>query len=1058
MMKLKILLAITFAFGCAISADFDDTSSVAKNLNSYLKGKDIYQERGWKSHARAKYFWDLRTNEGKFPFTNSQVQNAYNDAKSRKNKADEVQAVTWQKLGPFGNSPSFDNRYGIGRINATRIHPTTGHLWVATAGGGLWKSSNDGTNWIEVPFDNYLTVCVSDLAFSRQNPNVIYLATGDHDASISSGNPYYSIGLLKSTDGGASWQTTPITYQLRNNQLIGRVIVDPNNDNIVLAGTSEGIMRSEDAGATWKKVNNLFNNDLEFAPDNSNIVYAATVGRGGTSELLLSEDNGKTFRSIEKLTNCIRIALATTEAQKGLVMAVGATLDRSEFHSILKSVDYGKSYTLEYSKDDGGLNLLGWVLGTDDRGQGFFDLTIAISQTDPRDVFVGGVNIWRSKDGGSNWSLLTHWRGDFNRPYVHADQHDFITTKSGFLYASHDGGLDKLTLSNNQWKNLNGDFDITQYYKISVNQTNNLIMMTGAQDNGTTRYLSNAWRRVGGADGMDNAVDPTDTNRLYSSIYFGAISRSINGGNNFELVLDTSMLRKDYGSTELGAWVAPFLIDPNDSKTLYAGYNNVWKSDNYGAKGSWKKISSFGFSLQTTLRNLAVVPSDSKVIYAGTFGVIFKTTDGGVKWEQIFNSGNSIAHFSVDPINPNRLIVVKSGFGDNDKVFEIIDKTVKNLSGNLPNLPVNCVIVQKNSPDRIYIGSDIGVYFSDYGSAKWFRLEGAMPDVVISDLEINYATKKLYAGTFGRGVWATDLNEFNQPKVELLLEGTTQFCQGDSIVLSSKIDYPSYKWSNGATTKSIVVKTSGNYFLEIPYDEINSAKSNSVVVEVFNRTALNVTNSKNLLLLCEGDSTRLSANFGFRTYEWNTGVKSRNLDVSKTGIYILTATNNSGCIERDTFNIFVLPKPQADSIKVELDKKLVAPDADQYKWFYNNTIIENATSQTYTPKVNGRYRCEYLKNGYCWGTTQEINAVTSVELEPIGIVKIAPNPFNGIFSIENIIGLEFEYSVIDMNGRVVSNGNLIKRSEVDISNQAKGIYFLELKHNDTLFRFKLLNQ
>lgn len=1046
----KLISTSIFIILFALSIQAEDNSAEQDVLKS-IENQDVYTTKGWKATARAKHFWEMRTFGGKTPITAENIFNAYNEAINNNfSKNNRLQSIQWTQQGPIGNPTSTDNKFGIGRINCIRFRPNSSEIWIGSAGGGVWKSTNNGTSWQEVPYTDILSICVSDIAFSNQNNNVVYVATGDYDASLASGNPYYSVGVLKSTDGGNSWTPLSLKYELRNQQVISRIMINPNNDKEILVGGTDGVYKSINAGESFTKVSSESVADMEFKPGNPAIIFASTTSRGGSTAILKSTNSGTSFTSIQTINNSFRTAIAVTAANPNKIYALSTVNSKYALQSVIVSENEGSTFeTLMELGKPGYKNILGWVDGTDDRGQGFYDLCLAVNPKNEDDVYFGGVNIWRTTDGGGTFVFTTHWNGGYGKPFVHADHHDLIfhpTTNE--IYSGHDGGIDKF--SANKWVNLNANLAIMQFYKIDVDQTTTPSLVAGAQDNGSAYYNNNVWKNVLGADGMDCAADPLDKQRLYCSIYYGAVSRSTNGGASFSRVIDTATLRRTYGSPEAGAWVAPVELDPTNPKNLYVGFNNIWKSDNYGASGSFKKISNFGFPQSNTFRTISISPKDGNYIYAATLGTIYLTTDGGANWKNIYNSTSSISDIAVDDNNPLKIYITQSNFTGNDKVIIWSNDTLTNISGDLPNVPVNCIEYQKNSPDRIYIGTDIGVYFSDYNSAKWVKINGNLPSLIITDLEINYPTKTIYSGSFGKGVWSTKLNEFNEPKVEIQANGSVNFCEGDSVVLTSKTDYPNYLWSNGETTKSIVVKESGQYFLTIPNDEINSAKSTQIKVTVSDRSLLNVSASQNKTIICEGDSVRLTANFGFQTYNWSDGSTRRTLDIKKSGKYVLTATNFNNCTEvSKEFEFIFLPKPEIESITND-NGILSAPEAIQYKWFFGETELVGENNRVLKPAKVGSYKVEYQKDGFCPVVSSSIIVTqTNVETDyQISDIQILPNPNSGIFELNLNNSLDSKVTVKNMLGQTIYVNDFSKANiKLDLGTIAKGIYFIEVIQN-----------
>jgi photosystem II stability/assembly factor-like uncharacterized protein len=1030
--------------------------------NEYYSNKDLDTMKGWKRFRRLENFLQDRIYNSKIPDLVKVFEEAqYNRIQFNKSKVNQIQSVKWTSLGP--NSNPSGNQTGVGRINCVRINPNNNDLWVGSATGGAYKSTNSGLNWLEVSNSSFLSMGISDIAFSLSNPNVIYMATGDYDGTIGTAGSYYSIGLIKSTNAGNTWQATNLYYELSSLFSISKVYVNPTNENLIIVTSSSGIIKSTDGGITWKNTQNGSFADLEQKPGTANTLYASTFSINGAGEIYKSIDEGSTWIRVDKITDCVRINLAVTPANPNKVFALAGKLSNSAFHSIRVSSNSGDTFT-ELTNPNLSGNILGWNDGGDNNGQSPYDLSFAINPSNENEMYIGGVNIWKSINGGYAWSLFTHWSGGYSKTYVHADVHDLIFNKSDDLYSGTDGGIDNYKNSTKAWTNLNKGLNITQYYKFGLSNELNPKIIAGAQDNGTTLYSLDNWKKVAGGDGMEAAIDQNDPLKMYNSIYYGKLSKSTNGGTNFSTMLDTTTLRVTYKSPEGCGWITPFVIDPIDSKILYAGYNNIWKNTNYGDRNSWAKISNFGYTGNNIIKGIAVAKSDNKSIYAFNINAIHYTSDGGANWNMIYASNSAITYLAIDSKNPKRIFITKSGFNLKDKVFEIVGSKVINRSGNLPNVPINTIVYHENSPDRIYIGTDIGVYYSDYSSNKWLPL-GDLPFLIINELEINSKNNKLYAATYGKGVWFTDLIDFSQTQPKVNIIGKLEFCKGDSVILESISDFSEYNWSNGAKTKRIVIKESTEIYLEVPNSSNTeyTSKSEALIINVLavDSITIGIANNKSNYV-CEGDSIRLSAGFGYKSYSWSDGQTSRSIDVKKTGKYFVSAFNQSGCATiSNSINVFVLPIPDIFSIET-VGKNLKAPLANQYEWFLNGILIDSSNTQTIEVSKTGKYKVRILKNGFCWGESDELEILTDVnENISNNVPAIYPNPNNGVLNLflnDNFNNTKL-IEVFTLEGlKILDLKEFYPQTKIDISKYSTGFYFVKVTTTVSVYYLKIVKE
>ena len=522
-----------------------------------------------------------------------------------------------------------------------------------------------------------------------------------------------------------------------------------------------------------------------------------------------------------------RLALAVTAANPDYVYMLAGRSSDSGFNGIYRSSDSGLSFATRATSP----NLMGWQSnGSDSGGQSWYDLAIAVSPANAEDLYVGGVNIWRSVTGGSTWTINGHWTGS-GAPYVHADVHalEFLPGSSSTLFAGCDGGI--FTTSNNgtAWTDISNNLSIAQIYRLGLSGTSAGTVITGWQDNGTALYNNNTARRVYGGDGMECFIDPTNNNYLYAELYYGDFKRSSDGGTTWANIKPASA-----GSAD---WVTPWTMDPNNPQTLYAGFADVWKSTDRGT--TWSKISAFGTS--SAMKSLAVAPSNSNYIYTATSNVIYRTANGGASWTNITSGlpvgSAALTYISIDPLNPDKVWVSFSGYSAANKVFATTNggSTWTNVSAGLPNLPANCLVYEKNSPDRIFVGTDIGVYYTDNTGTGWQPYFTGLPNVIVKELEIFYPTRKLRAATYGRGLWESDLPQTNTVAADFT-SSLQQLCPGQTVTFTDQSYGQPTTWSwsfPGGTPASsslrnpaVTYNTAGIY--SVTLTATNASNSNTV--------------------------------------------------------------------------------------------------------------------------------------------------------------------------------------------------------------------------------------
>lgn len=655
--------------------------------------------------------------------------------------ATAIPAANWTSLGPTSWVLTSNSvAPGLGRVSAITFHPTDPNtIFLGTPAGGLWKSTNGGASW-STNTANLPVLGVSSIVIDPANTNVMYMATGDND-----GSDTQSVGVLKSTDGGATWNTTGLNWTVTQTRRIYKLIMHPTNSNILLAATTDGIYKTTDGGATWSRKLSSSWKDIEFKPGDPTVVYAAW-----TTLMYRSTNTGDNWTSVALPSSAMnRFAIAVTPANPSYVYILASKSADNSFLGLYRSTDSGLTFTTQSTTP----NIFGYQTDGLDagKGQGSYDIAFNVSPTNADEVYIGGVNIWKSTNGGVNWTNKTHWVYNTNpAAYVHADVHLFEFNGSN-VYTGTDGGFFKSTDGGTTWTDLSAGMNTTEYYRIASDPNSANLVYGGAQDNTITRYSgSNIWDSFLSGDGAECLVDRTNSNIVYSATQQGSLKRSSNAGVSWSSIKSNI--------TETGAWVTPYVMDPVSNTTLYAGYVNVWKTTNSGT--SWTKLSTFANT--NTIVDLQVAPSNANYIYVTKTANVYRSSDGGANWTDITAGLPTAAYkqIAVASNNPLKIWITLSGYLSGNKVYASTDggATWTNYSGTLPNLPFNTIVYHNNGgADALYAGADVGVYYRDNTMSDWELYQTGLPNVPISELEIHENSGKLRAGTFGRGLWQTDL-------------------------------------------------------------------------------------------------------------------------------------------------------------------------------------------------------------------------------------------------------------------------------------------------------------
>jgi hypothetical protein len=746
-------------------------------FNAYWKDRDVTEKgKGYKQFRRWAHFVEPRVYpSGDLSLISNNWENYERFLRANTGAKLMSSSSTWTAIGPMGALSGSTTRKA-GRDNFITFHPTTATTyWCGAPAGGLWKTTNNGSSWTTTT-DNLSVIGCSDLAIDSINPLIMYMATGDGDAGDT-----YCIGVLKSTDGGVSWNTTGLTFPVSAQRQMRRLIINKTNPQILIAATNVGVYRTTDGAATWTQVSNINAFDVEFKPGDPSTVYAAGTSfyrstNGGASFTIVS--SGITTTGVERMN------IAVTPADPNYVYVLAASASSHGLFGVYRSVNSGAAFSLMASSPD--LLANGCSLSASGGGQGWYDLAFAASPLNKNEVVVGGINVWRSINGGTSWGMIGCWVGTSNPPFLHADQHELEYTPGGVLYACNDGGVFEYT--GTAWTDRTNPRNIAQIYKIGLSSISPNLLITGHQDNGTNIYNGSTYAAALAGDGMDCFIDRTTNSTMYASQYDGNFYRSTNGGGSWSNIVNGL-------AAGTGAWVSPWKQDPVVATRLYAGYSILYVSNDQGT--NWTPLTSPGGA--GSIVEFAVSPSNNQVIYIIRGTSIRKSTDGGNTWTVVTGiipvASAAPSFITIDPTNENHVWVTCSGYSASNKVFQTTNGGASwtNISYNLPNLPANCSVLQPGGNGMIYVGMDVGVYYKDNSSNVWTLYNSGLPNAPLSDMEISPAAPtKLRAATYGRGVYEVDLVQpSGAPTTSFAIPNTLICGSGSVTLLDLSSNFPS---------------------------------------------------------------------------------------------------------------------------------------------------------------------------------------------------------------------------------------------------------------------------
>lgn len=715
----------------------------------------------------------------------------------------------WSPVGPSVTPWNQTSQpTGIGRIAGMAFHPTDSNtFFICAPQGGVWKTSNNGKSWLQLfgtgPTVN--TIGATSMLLSYNNPDTMYVGTGDRDAGDAPG-----YGVIASWNGGKTWVSRNTGM---GNYLVGRMVMHPTNTSILLAATNNGIYRTTDRGANWTRTLAGGAYDVALKPTDPSTAYA-TIG----ALFYRSTDNGQTWTQITSglpSSGVQRAMISVSPAQKNMVYIIISNNSNSGFYGFYSSNDAGLNFTTKSTTP----NILGYSeTGAGSGGQGWYDLDVVADPYSAKTVYVFGVNVWKSTDTGANWTINAHWVGAGGADDIHADQHAGEFSSTGRkIYACNDGGIYYSSNGGSVWNNISDGIQNSQIYRLAQAQSDPFVTAHGYQDNGSAQSRQDQFYTYYGGDGMDCAVDPKDHSYVYGSYVYGRIYRAIDKTNT--LTIGANGVN---GINENGGWLTPFILQEGNPARMFAGYNNVWRCDDVKTTGtiSWTRITS-GFS--GTIQRLENSPADNQILYVidGT-GSLIRTDNAnasGPTWYSV-SSGQPSGLNYVEAHHKNKNIVFGCNSGNlyrsNNK--GVSWTSITSISSSYGN--AKCLVLDTSSSTlRMYIGTDKGVLVWDSATASLNEFNTGFPIWAdVTDLEIYYSplgqkSSTIVASTYGRGVWRSNLWEDGSAKPKAgFYAFDSVFVVGSKLHLYEKIQggTSSVTWKITPYTYSYAEQTDSN--------------------------------------------------------------------------------------------------------------------------------------------------------------------------------------------------------------------------------------------------------
>lgn len=1076
-------------------------AEITRNAKQYWKNHDKDRKgSGYKPFKRWEQFWSMQLNADGRLKTRAEIQQAWEakQAMKQNSTARNTNVVSnWTSIGPYAHDNSSSWSPGQGRVNFAIVGPNNANTYyVGSPAGGIWKSTDSGSSWTALS-DQLPQIGVSGIAIDYNDSNTIYIATGDDDALDT-----YSVGVLKSTDGGTTWNTTGLvfgnTYSRSND-----IYINPNDSNMLWVATSDGVFKTTDGGLTW--ANKLAGDvkDLKIKPNDYNVLYAVK-----DNKFHKSTDAGETFIEVTTTglpTNTSRMAIAVTPANPAVVYLLNAN---TTFEGVYKSTDSGANFIKTNQTAD----------IFEGSNQAYYDMAITVSDTDENVVFTGVLNIWKSIDGGDSFLQLNNWSTPSGSSYTHADIH-FLRYYDGVLFAGTDGGVYRSIDNGANFTDLtvNG-LAIGQFYRAAVSKESSNNVVGGLQDNGGFGFNNNTWYSYHGADGMDCAIDPNNSNT-----YYGFIQNGSGLYVSYDAGLTGQGLAASPGGIS-GNWITPLVV--NSVGEVYAGYDKLYKLTN----GAFSAVSGAVFS--GNINFVEIDPLDNNTIYVSKGTNLYKSTDRGVTFTNINTFNNTISSIEVNNQDSNTVYV-----STYSSILKSTDgaTTWTDITYNLPSDSKNIIRHQNHHPDNpLYVGTSLGVYYLDDTTGNtWQVFDTNLPNVSVTDLEINIIDHKITAATYGRGAWqspianvppaddiqfSTILSPVNSiscdnnvaPMVKVFNNGTNVINQIDFNYTYDGATTQNYTWNGSLAAAASTTITLPNEALASGLHELNviSAIANDTYSDNNSGLAsfqVNNTEIPSYLftfedintdsLLTAGGAWEIATPTSTNLNTVSSGTKAYCVGANADYPANTTAYLYSRCYDLTTINNPILTFQMAFRTEVDWDVIYMQYSLDGINWnllgtaadpnWYNNTNTTNALNvgnqwsgiadnlqeysydlAAFTNETTIQFRFVFASDGYVneQGVVVDdfvINGTLGVLDTLENSLFIHPNPSQGIFKISwNTLNNIESLQVYTISGKlvkkvpeVVLNGT---NYELDLNNLSKGVYLLKINSANTTITKKLV--
>lgn len=673
---------------------------------------------------------------------------AYLQGQSRLMEANRAPVPSWECLGP-------DNQGG--RVISHAFDPNdVNTVWVGSASGGLWKTTDGANTWTAMT-DNIPCLSVGAIAIKPDNTNIMLMGTGE--GYVLSSWFQYGIGVLRSTDGGNTWNTTSLIVDDSLQFASLGFAWDPVNTNNVYLNTTYGVFVSNDAGVNWTHTLTGVGTSIQINKKNPSIIYASLQDyTGSTGGIYRSTNYGMTW---SLLSTGLPISadigftqLAICDSFPSVIYAGISTPvadpNCGTIQGLYKTSNGGNTWD---TVNRSGIDFYCYPAPFDDICQGWYGNTLNVGYNDSNRVFIGGVYLYRSLDGGASWTY-SDWAPAEDPAWMHPDHHSFGFSPHSLsiLYSFNDGGVFKSLNGGTTWVKKPAGIINTQFYYIASSPVDPNLMMGGTQDNGvfynTSINSTQNWTSWVPGDGFSCIMDPLNANVWYTSEMFNGRLKTTNGGLTYDTIQN--------GIVDPTAFLVILAMDPENNQILYTGSDvNIYKTINGGA--NWTPLSNKPY---ITIIGIDRINPDTLYITNDpsiSVSYIYRSFNGGTTWSYITGPGNKVTDLEPSPTTAGTLYVSRATYNPGKQVYKSLNSgsTWINITGDLPAIPVNCLVIDPNDVNHIYAGTDLGVYVTTNGGVNWTAYNDNFPLVYVADMHYYPSDSTIRVGTHGRGIWRT---------------------------------------------------------------------------------------------------------------------------------------------------------------------------------------------------------------------------------------------------------------------------------------------------------------